>query len=201
MLAGLFYWPIKVTKSGKLTDLEQLLFQLFLVALPATISWALAKRKEEENVLARQKVLAKSAVRRISSIGAAASRLSKIIEGRKTVIASAPEWAKMDATQRSLLLELFDGLSRQLTEMQDNIEAAESDWRDILPEEFAKKEEVQREILHAREIAVSEREKAYAELEQAVAHGEARTAEQIAALNQRLGKQLETVRTPGETSF
>ena len=107
----------------------------------------------------------------------------------------------MDATQRSLLLELFDGLSRQLTEMQDNIEAAESDWRDILPEEFAKKEEVQREILHAREIAVSEREKAYAELEQAVAHGEARTAEQIAALNQRLGKQLETVRTPGETSF
>jgi hypothetical protein len=193
MLGALFYWPIKVTKSGKLTDLELLLFQLFLVALPAAISWALAKRKEEQNVLARQKVLARSAVRRISSIGAAASRLSKIIEIRKTAVASAPEWAKMDVTQRSLLFELFDGLSRQLTEMQDNIEASEGDWRDILPEEFAKKKEVEREILQAREIAVSEREKAYAEREQAMAQGEARTAEQIAALNQRLGKQLEAV--------
>jgi hypothetical protein len=193
MFAALFYWPIKVTKSGKLTDLEQLLFQIFLVALPASISWALAKRKEEENVLVRQKVLARSAVRRISSIGAAASRLSKIIDVRKTAITSAPEWAKMDATQRSLLFELFDGLSRQLTEMQDNIEASEGDWRDILPEEFAKKKEAEREILQAREIAVREKERAYAELEQALAQGEARTAEQIATLNQRLGKQLETV--------
>ncbi len=192
-LAGFFYWPIRVTRYGKLTELEQVLFQIFLVALPAIVSWALAKRKEQQNVLATQKALAKSAVRRISSIGAAANRLAEVIEARKTVIKSGVDWSELDSTRRSLLFELFDGLSRQVAEIRDNITASEGDWRDILPEEFAKKEEIEREILKVRELAIAEREKAYKDREQALAKGEARTAEQITALDTRLAKQLENV--------
>lgn len=193
MLVGLFYWPIRVTKYGKLTDLELILFQLFLVALPAAISWALAKRKEEQNVLAKQKALARSAVRRISSIGAAAGRLADVIELRKTAVTSAPQWSEMDTTRKALLYELFDGLSKQVVEIRDNIEASEGDWRDILPEEFAKKEAVEREILRERELAIEEREKTYKELQVALEKGEARTAEQIAALKEAVARQIATV--------
>jgi hypothetical protein len=193
LLAAFFYWPIRITKYGKLTELEQVLFQIFLVALPATVSWALAKRKEQQNVLATQKALARSAVRRISNIGAAANRLAEVIEERKSIIRSGTDWSELDSTRRSLLFELFDGLSRQVTEIRDNITASEGDWRDILPEEFAKKEEIEREILKARELAIEEREKAYGEREQALAKGEARSVEQIKALDTRLAKQLENV--------
>jgi hypothetical protein len=193
LLAAFFYWPIRITKYGKLTELEQLLFQIFLVALPAVVSWALAKRKEQQNVLATQKALARSAVRRISNIGAAANRLAEVIEERKGIIRSGTDWSELDSTRRSLLFELFDGLSRQVTEIRDNITASEGDWRDILPEEFAKKEEVEREILKARELAIEERERAYSEREQALVKGEARSVEQIKALDTRLAKQLESV--------
>lgn len=193
MLAGLFYWPINITRNGKLTDLEQFLFQLFLVALPAGISWALAKRKEEQYVLTKQKALASSAVRRISSISAAASRLTDIIEARKAAVMSGTEWVEMDAVRKKLFYELFDGLSKQVVEMRDNIAASEDDWRDILPEEFAKKAAAEREILKERELAIKEMEKAYAELRGALEKGEARTSEQIAALNSLIAKQIQSV--------
>lgn len=192
-LGALFYWPIRVTKYGRLTDLEQLLFQIFLVVLSWIISWALAKKEEEKNVLAKQKALARSAVRRISGIGSAAARMSEIIETRKASVKSAPEWVSMDEAHRSLFYELFDGLSRQVTEMRDNIAASEGDWRDILPEEFAKKEQAEREILLARERAIEDIEKANDELQKALIQGEARTSEQITALKEGLAKQLAAV--------
>lgn len=129
------------------------------------------------------KALAKSAVRRISSISAAANRLNDRIEARKSAITSGTEWVPADPTQKALLFEQFDGLSRQVAEIRDNIAASEGDWRDILPEEFAKKEEVERKILQEREIAIEAREKAFAEAQQTLKRGEGKTAEQLAAPN------------------
>jgi hypothetical protein len=190
LLAGIFYWPIRVTKYGKLTDMEQMLFQLFLVALSGAISWVLAKRKEEQNVLTKQKALARSAVRRIASIAAASGRLAEITELRKVEMKSASEWNQINATQRILLYELVAGLSRQIAEMRDNIEASEGDWRDILPEEFAKKQQAETEILKAREAAIKEQQRALEELQKVLLQGEARTAQEIAALKETFASQL-----------
>jgi hypothetical protein len=193
LLSGLFYWPISISRSGKLTDLEQVLFQLFLVALSAVLSWSLAKRAEERNVLASQKSLARSAVRRIGSIGAAAGRLKDTVERRKTEIRSDKLWAEIETPRRALLFELFDGISHQVAEMRDNIAASEDDWLDILPEEFAKRQQAEQEILKEREVAIEEMGKAYAELLATLQKGEARTSEQISALNAAIAKQVESV--------
>jgi hypothetical protein len=191
LLAALFYWPVRITRYGKLNDLDQVLFQLFLVALSGAISWVLAKRQEERNVLAKQKALANSAVRRIASIAAAAARLGEAIEARKVQAKSSTDWIEMEATHRILMFELFDSLSRQVMEMRDNIEASEGDWRDILPEEFAKKEQAESEILKAREVALQQKQKVLEELQQALTRGEARTAEQISALKAGFAQQLQ----------
>jgi hypothetical protein len=193
LLAGLFYWPIRITRNGKLTDLEQILFQLFLVALPAAISWSIAKRKEEQNVLAKQKALARSAVRRISNIADAAARLNQVTDARKGAVMSGPEWSDIDGVRKKLLYELFDALSKQVVEIRDNIAASQDDWRDILPEEFAQREAAQREILKERELALEETQKAYSELQAAFQKGEARTTDQIKAFNNLIAKQIQSV--------
>lgn len=191
LLCALFYWPIRVTENGKLTDLEQFLFQLFLVGLAGAISWVIAKRQEERNVLTKQKALASSAVRRIGSIASAAGRLAEVIESRKLAAKSGPDWTEMKAIQRTLLFELFDGLSRQVVEIRDNIGASEGDWRDILPEEFALKRQAEAEILDLRETAIQQKQQLLEEMQETLGRGETRTQEQISALKDTFANKLD----------
>jgi hypothetical protein len=191
LLGALFYWPIKLTKNGKLTDLEQFLFQLFLVGLAGAISWVIAKRQEERNVLTKQKALASSALRRIASIASAARRLAEGIESRKLSAKSSPDWTEMKPIQRTLLFELFDGLGRQVVEMRDNIGASEGDWRDILPEEFALKRLAEAEILDLREAAIQQKQQLLEEMQKTLGRGETRTQEQISALKEAFASKLD----------
>jgi hypothetical protein len=196
-IGGLFYWPIKIQRSGKLTDLDQFLFQLFLVGLSGAFSWSLAKRKEEETVLEKQRSLARSAARRIRDITTSAGRLLNEVESCKAELNTHSEWFQLDIVRTRLIIELFDGLARQIIETQSNIAASVEDWRDILPEEFARKEEAEKEILKAQERALHETsalyDKLYSELKKTQEQGGARTSEQIEELSKLVAEQLANV--------
>lgn len=193
LAGGLFAVPVWITNQRQLSPLEQTLFQLFLVLLTFLFSWILAKRSEERNVLVNQRALARSAVRRISGIATSANRLIRHIGKCKAELAEGSHWAEMDGVRRDLLVELFDGLARQVEELTDNIAASTEDWRDILPEEFAKREEVERRILHAREAALDEVNGVVAGLRNELAKGTIKTDEQIAELKELMAKQIDNV--------
>ena len=195
--AAMFYWPVKVTSTGKMTDLQQVLFQMCIVAFSVFFSWILAKKSEETNILAKQRALASSAVRRISGILAAATRLGAAIEVRKEAVKAASVWRDVDPVRALLIWEYFDSLGKHVTEMRDNIVASENDWRDILPEEFAKKEEIESEIRQAEEGALHERklvlDKLEHELNANILQGQLKNSEQRAALAKNFRAQLESV--------
>ena len=187
---GLFVWTVVISRSRQLSPLEQTLFQLFLVALSGLFTWVVAKRSERENVLASQKALARSAVRRINSIAASANRLASNIDRCRSEIASTPVWSNIDPVRQNLLLEMFDGLGRQVAENKDNIAASSQDWRDILPEEFEKQAEAEREILKAREVALEEKRKVILDLQNQIERGNVQTDEQITQLRNLMGEQI-----------
>jgi len=189
----IFIWPLRITSQRQLTPLEQTLFQLFLVLLTFLFSWVLAKRTEERNVLANQKSLARSAVRRINGITSSANRLKRSIRRCKDEVAGGAHWTEMEAVRRDLLVELFEGLGSQVEDMTENIAASTEDWRDILPEEFAKREEAERRILHATEVAIDDINKVLAGLREELAKGTVQTGEQISQLKELMGKQIENV--------
>ena len=156
----LFLFRLHITVQRSLTPFEETVSDLFLVFLTFAFTWLLAKRDEDLNVLAKQKALARSALRRITGIGESAARLVNNLSQARRELASAPLWRELDQPRRRLLLEILNGLGRQLVEMRGTIDASAEDWGEILPEELAKIKRAQEQILqqeqHAFEAVASE---------------------------------------------
>ncbi len=167
VLIGTFFSSaIWITSGRALTPLEQTLFQGILIILTFLFSWILAKRKEEENVLAKQKALAKSAARRIVGIARSVARLGDLLSKANREVSDKSGLYRMGRHPKALLLEKLSSFGTQLVELKDNVEGSIGDWRDILPEEFEKVEEIHRTSVEAQEDMRAELRKFREEIEQ-----------------------------------
>jgi hypothetical protein len=143
----LFSFRLYVTTHRTLTPFEGTISDLFLLFLAIAFTWLLAKRDEERSILANQKKLARSALRRVTGIGESAERLLANLSQARREFTSDTVWRDLDEPRRRLLLEILNTLTQQVSQMRETVDESAEDWGEILPDELAKIKAARERIL------------------------------------------------------
>ena len=150
----LFGFRLYVTVHRTLSPFEGTVSDALFLFLSLAFTWGVAKRDEERKIMARQKALAKSALRRVTGIAESAARLLASLSEARKELRSDSLWKELDEPRRRVLLEILNSLTQQLLEMRGTIVASTEDWGEILPDELDKIKTAQQRILQQEEQAL-----------------------------------------------
>lgn len=155
-VVAIFVLGGQVASRRSLTPFEFYLLSGFAILVSGLISFFGGQKVIRDEVKNSLKGEAQKALRRIIVISESTRRISENVQQKLNRLRVSSE-VKTEKSNE-LILEYFDGIGNQIKDLMTNIKASVEDWRDILPEEFKKKDEQNKKLVEASEKAIQEKD-------------------------------------------